>query len=788
MQAKTRIVAVAFLFTSLLGCTVQDRMIFGDGVATLTGRGGEIARADVMPSTRSLIRELAPQQPKPVWVSQLPEEAVDFATYIDENRLLIGTVESGTYLGIPDFKEIILYDTAKGTELWRSARPPIRNGRYRVLATAPTIILGGWGEERVRLLGYQPSNGAKLWEQEIDAPFRVVTDGETLLATGFKDNTWNVTAFNVRDGSIRWRQTVASGESADQPVNMLVDNGSLLLVSREVTALTMADGKIKWHAGFGGEKLTALDLNRRADGYLLVGMEGLVRINASNGAVTWLYHATQPPIRMASVAGNRAFLLRGNGPLLKSGAGNETGFAVESVDLNSGKLVWRSALPSRATSALLRLDNHLVFSTRNQLIALDAANGKSLFRRTYSSEMIAASPTEARYQGQPDLLEPRGGNVIVARELYGVAAFSLQSGKRIWEQPHYLIPQNNPYTVNWQADVLEQTLKLYGFKPASTTTAVGFQQTRNESLILQTMQRSADSTIAQANRTLRNQSTTRLGGQLAHTSKITSIESNMIAERMAQNQEAIQATFDFMWAYMDLAEAMGKALKQRAYQALFERLAMKMNASLTARAHAFQGDYYVWPFQERGRGLTLIDLDTGKRNDLIFSPTVPPLTEYGVDLPTYAIDPAGRRLVTFGVPLNEKYLQEYVKWKWRIPRADVLDYNLATLKFARKSTTAKYWEENLKTDLVEWASAGNLAKVKELIANGVNVNQEKYTVTPLWMAIYRGHADIVRVLIAHGANVNWEHTMMKLKPLTMAKNVKASSEIIKMLEDAGATE
>lgn len=784
-----KLVAVSFLLILLLGCTVQDRMIFGDGVAALTGRGGEVARGDAMPSTRSLIHELAPQQPQPGWVSQLPEEAVDFATYIDQSRLLIGTVESGAYLGIPDFKDIILYDTTKGIELWHSPRHEIRNGRYSVLTTVPNIVLAGWGEQRLWLLGYQPDNGTKIWQHEIDAPFRAVTDRETLLVTGFENNTWSLTAFNIKDGTVRWRHTVASRVSADQPVNIVVDKGSLLLVSREVTALSLADGKTKWHASIGDDKFTTLDLSRQADSYLLVGMEGLVRINATNGAASWLYHAKVQPIRMAAVSAGRVFLLRGDGPLLKSAAGNETGFSIDCVDLRSGKLIWRYALPSRATSALLHLSRRLVLSTKNQLIVLDAAQGKSLFQRTFSDEMIAASPTEARYQGQPDLLEPRGDNIIVARELYGVAAFSLQSGKRIWEQPHYLQPQNNPYTVNWQAGVLEKTMKLYGFNPAKAAPVeFGFQQTRNESLILQTLQHSTDSAIAQANRTLADRSTTRLGGRLAHTSKITSIESNIIAERMQQNQAAIQATFDFMWAYMDLVEALGEALKQRAYQALFERLAMKMNSTLAARAHAFQGDYYVWPFQERGRGLTLIDLNTGRRNDLIFSPAVPPLTDYGVDLTVYAIDPSGKHLVTFGVPLDEQHLQEYVKWKWRVPHEAALDYNLAKLTFTRKSTTAKYWEENLKTDLVEWANVGNLAKVKELIAHGVNVNQEKYTVTPLWMAIYRGHADIVRVLIAHGANVNWEHTMMKVKPLMMAKNVKASSEIIKMLEDAGATE
>jgi len=779
------------LLVLLLGCTAQDRMIFGDGVAALTGRGGEVARADAMPSTRSLGRELAPQQPGPSWVSLLPQEAVDFSLFIDDNKLLIGTVESGAYLGIPDFREIILYDTVTGTELWRAARPRIRNGRYSVLTITPVIVLAGWGEGQVQLHGYQTSNGASLWEHVVDSPFRVVNDGGTLLITGFKNNAWSVTALNITDGSVRWRKGVNSRTPGDQPVNLVVEDGAVLLVSNEVTALSLSDGKTKWSTSFNGQRFTPLELYRQHDGYLVVGMEGLARLDASSGGLSWLYRTTGMPIRMASLAGGRIFLLRGNGPLLKSSAGKENESSIESVELRNGKRIWQVPLSSRPTSAMLHLGQHLIFSTRNQLIALDAASGKSLFRRTFSSEMSAASPTEALYHGQPDLLEPHGGNIIVARELYGVAAFSLKDGMRIWEQPHYLVPQANPYTINWQVDAFEQTLKQYGFIPAKTVpskAAANVRQERNESLILQSMQRRANNAIARANRTLADKSTTRLGAKVAQTSKITAIESNIIAERMAQNQAAIQATFDLMWAAFDLADAAGEALKQRAYQGLFERLAMKMNASLAARANAFQGNFYVWPFQERGRGLTLIDLTTGKRNDLIFSPMVPPLTELGVDLPTYAIDPGGSRLVTFGVPLDEKHYQDYVKWKWRIPRAATLAYNLEALEFARKSETAKHWNENLKTDLVEWASVGNLAKVQELIANGVNVNQEKYTVTPLWMAIYRGHADIVRILIAHGANVNWEHTMMRIRPLIMARNIKASEQIIKMLEDAGAAE
>lgn len=775
----------------LAGCTAQDRMIFGDGLAAMTGRGGEVARGDAMPSTRALARELGPQQPKPLWETTFPEESADFATYVGNHRLLVGTVESGAYLGIPDFKDIILYDTTNGTQLWRSARPAIRNGRYSVLATTPTIILGGRGKDELRLLAYDPNKGTKRWERTVASPFRVVTAGSVLVATGFEDNTWTVSALDAATGTVRWETKVATRSKDDKPYKLAVEGGSVLLVSREVHALSLATGAAQWSAAAPWPAFRALDIFRQDDDEVLVGMQGVARLRAGNGALVWRYDAQHTAIRMASVAQGKIFLLRGDGPLLEASSRPRGAFSIECVDLKRGQRLWRYPLSARVTSSLLHINGRLLFATTDRLMALGAKTGKRLFGRTLPTAMVAASPTKATFQGQPDILFPYQGKLILARELYGIAAFSLSNGRRLWYQPHYLAPMTNPYTVNWQLDVFKQTLKQYGFLAkanASSSTPERFDAQQRESLILQSMQRSSDQAMVQAQRELRSRDTTRLGREMAHSSRITSIQSSIIAERMAQNRAAMQATTDLMWAAFDLSDAVGKALKQQAYQGLFERLTMKMNASMAARANAFQGHYYVWPFQERGRGFTLIDLNTGKRNDLIFSPMVPPLTDYGVDLPTYAINPADNRFITFGVSLDAAHYSSYVKWKWRIPRSATIAYDLKKIKFSTKSRTEKYWQQDLKTDLVEWASRGDAAKVEELLSHGVNVNQEKYTVTPLWVAIARRHDNIVRILIAHGANVNWEHTFMKLKPLQLAKNVHASPQVIKMLEQAGATE
>lgn len=784
----------AGLFLTILvfgaGCTTQDRMIFGDGVAALTGRAGEVARGDVLPSTRQLAAELQPQQPAPEWATTLPEEAVDFSLYLDMDRLLVGTAESGAYLGIPDFRTLILYDVRNGSEIWRSDRPELRNGSYRVLATEPLIVLAGSNQSDLYLAGYDPGTGVKQWERRFSDPFRFMVQRNRLLVAGFRKQDWHLTLLDVLNGEPLWEITVATTAPGDTPRQVKMTEDDVLLVGSAIQSLRLTDGSAHW-AYAPSRPLQALDLYPLGERVLLVGLDSLVMLDAAQGKVLWQREISGSPIRVSALTGTHLYLLRGEKTLLDGpGQDNPGENLVEAFDVQNGKSLWRYDLPQRGASALLVQEQGVYLSTRDRIVGLDSVSGKKLFQRTLPVDMVAASPTDAAFAGQPDLIVPHRDAIILARALFGVAAFSARDGKKLWVQPHYLAPLQNPYTADQQVNVFQQTLKLYGYLPANQKrqSTLSQQDIRLQpSLILQSMQRSADSAIARANRTLMNSRTTMLGSRLAHSSKITAIEGNIIAERMAMVREQIESLNNFMLSYYDLMEALGEALKHQAQQGLFERLRMKMSVSSFARGDAFHGDYYLWPFQERGRGLTIIDLNTGKRNDLIFAPLVPPLTELGLDLPTYAVSPAGDQLITFGVSLNPSSYEDYVKWKWRIPRASTLAYDLSQFKFDEKSTTEAYWQEHLKTDLVEWAMRGDLAMVRELIANGVDVNQERYTITPLWAAIFRGHEAVVRELVDHGANVNWEHTMMRLRPLQMAQNIGASPVIIQILKQAGAS-
>lgn len=86
------------------------------------------------------------------------------------------------------------------------------------------------------------------------------------------------------------------------------------------------------------------------------------------------------------------------------------------------------------------------------------------------------------------------------------------------------------------------------------------------------------------------------------------------------------------------------------------------------------------------------------------------------------------------------------------------------------------------------ASAGDLAKVKELLAAGVDVNAaNKYGGTALAFASDKGHTAVVDLLLERGANPNTKDTFYQASPLTWAV-MHGHADVVRSLLAKGAQE
>ena len=91
--------------------------------------------------------------------------------------------------------------------------------------------------------------------------------------------------------------------------------------------------------------------------------------------------------------------------------------------------------------------------------------------------------------------------------------------------------------------------------------------------------------------------------------------------------------------------------------------------------------------------------------------------------------------------------------------------------------------------MIQWNSceSENLKKVKELVADGADVNiQDERGFTPLMWASYYGQTKIVKELIAHDADLNKQDEVGGTALLLAVSAGPKNMETIKALIDAGA--
>ena len=86
-------------------------------------------------------------------------------------------------------------------------------------------------------------------------------------------------------------------------------------------------------------------------------------------------------------------------------------------------------------------------------------------------------------------------------------------------------------------------------------------------------------------------------------------------------------------------------------------------------------------------------------------------------------------------------------------------------------------------DLVDAARRGDLQTVKQLVADGVDVNStSSFKITPLWQATSKGHLDVIRHLLEAGADPNIRDEVWLVTPLMLTNQ----NEIVSLLVKHGA--
>lgn len=774
-----RNVAIAsMLALALSGCAT-----FGDGVAAISGRGGTIARSDALNDTAKLARQLAPGNPSTAWETVFPAEAADFVQFIDGERVLVGTLEIGAYLGVPDFKKLILYDARSGANIWEAERQKLPRGRYVVLALDPHIVLMGTSPSLLTLTAFSRASGSRVWEAAFKSPLAHTLSQaqDRFFVLASEGARRQLRAVDPKTGRLLWSQDIPEEIFAkNRRVIVESDGGDVYVAGRKLIRLTREDGKILWTAdpaeldGAGGNFAPV------PGGLIAWSAKSMSFLDRNTGRARWHHSVAQGVIKLATLGDGQIFHVVAM-DAADAASVSSLSDKVQSLDLKSGNLRWSREIGGTVVSQFAMEKGLLLLSLEEELVALQAATGAVQWRRSLPAAFRMASPTEYDPPGQPDLLRIGNAKLYLARESAGLIAYSLPQGNELWRQENYTTAAAAyPFSAPARAARLKSML-LANNVPVNPAPAGGYVYSPQPSFGTQRLQSQHRSLEVDRQR----------AAGRGDTGRVAWINNEMgVNQSMQRFSASIDNSIQIMNASVALSSAIAQALQKTALQGAVSKLSMEIDHAALLHHGAFQGRYYVRPFQElfyaRMQGVTLVDLETGKRSDLVVSPHIETVTKYGIEIPQVALDPKGKRLITVGVGLKPERYQEYVAWKVRQARPSVLAYDVSALPFVDKNSAL---EKRLAMSsrpvarefhLAAAATTGNLRKVQKLLDSGMDVNTPNFRGhTMLMVAADANNDSLLRLLLQRGAKVNV--TASGLTALDFAKDPK----IQKILRDAG---
>ncbi|MDQ8942389.1 ankyrin repeat domain-containing protein [Acinetobacter soli] len=102
------------------------------------------------------------------------------------------------------------------------------------------------------------------------------------------------------------------------------------------------------------------------------------------------------------------------------------------------------------------------------------------------------------------------------------------------------------------------------------------------------------------------------------------------------------------------------------------------------------------------------------------------------------------------------------------------------MKISSVSSLSDQEDDVQLPELVYWASLGNTARVRQLLADGIDPNQsDEEGYSALQAAAENDHLDVVKLLVSKGADISFKGQYTALELAEMAQN----TQIVQYLKD-----
>ena len=390
--------------------------------------------------------------------SSLPVFAQSWTTKLDKDVRFYQTTEMGVIVAGTE-KSLYAIDAATGETLWRREGTSLDETDVAPVPSTDLLLLSFEKGDKARIEAVDILSGESIWRSEKikGAVMQMSVDTESdLLAVVLVKDAKNrakedfkrrplIHILNLATGDELWKYEVGEvemmparwPEDSGKEVDYTLDNyyppvfiaGRLYVFYEGVTSFDARTGKErlreKYRVNEDGLALTEAE-PIFTEVNIFVSGHGRVRaISRQTGDTTWEAKDLGLTPEMLLVGDILYVRTGGQFTRIKDGDIVERGsYGVSAIDANSGKVLWRyKGADKGITNLLMPNRNTLAIADRDDLILLDASNGKRMARFAHKIERASFG-----------LLNERGDVVIGGQS--EIAGFDRVSGRQLWRARH----------------------------------------------------------------------------------------------------------------------------------------------------------------------------------------------------------------------------------------------------------------------------------------------------------------------------------------------------------------
>ncbi len=342
-----------------------------------------------------------------LWQSSL-DSRIQFYHMTDFGILLVGTEQS-----------LYALDAKTGEKLWRRSVSSLDETAITPVPGTDLILISIDEGEKSRLEAVDLLSGERLWlSNKIKGDvMQLATDSDLVAVISVKkaygkvgqniERKPIVYVFRLSDGEELWKKELSSSVQmmpsrfdSESEVPFTLDNyrpplmldGRLYLFYEGVTSYDAQSGdareKDEFKVNESGLALTEAD-PIFDDKYLYVSGRGKVRaVNRKNFKVEWEAKDLGVTSEMAAISNILYVRTGGRFTRIKDGETEEKGpFGISAIDTKNGKVLWRYKGADKGMTNFVFVDaNTILIADKDDLIGLDALNGKRIFKYEHKVE------------------------------------------------------------------------------------------------------------------------------------------------------------------------------------------------------------------------------------------------------------------------------------------------------------------------------------------------------------------------------------------------------------------